>query len=227
MATNFSELPIIDLSAIKHWDKSDVTEDIKSLAEQFRTVFETVGFAYIINHGVQFKHEQIEQLSRQFFNLDHDVKRSLAKRTFHPSNSNTYRGYFPVQENDDSYKEGFEVGPHETDVKGRGQFDKFLLLEKNVWPDEGLAPKFKQNMKLYYQQVMQLCDKLMALIAIGLQLDVDYFVKYFDETVSTLRLLHYPTRPQVNQVNGHDEVKLSCASHTDSGILTILYQVSG
>ena len=36
---------------------------------------------------------------------------TVAKKTFQPENSNTYRGYFPAQPRSDNLKEEFEIGP--------------------------------------------------------------------------------------------------------------------
>lgn len=72
----------------------------------------------------------------------------------------------------------------------------------------------------------------------------DFFDPYLTDSLSTLRLLHYPpcettttTTPSNNTYSSRDDtntpppepsdpVKLSCTPHTDSGILTLLHQDS-
>jgi len=104
MATDFTELPIIDLSIL---GADNATKDeLKVLAKKVREIFETVGFAYLINHEVSVKHTQIFELGKRFFDLPTSNKMKLAKKTFVRSNENTYRSYFPLQKGDSSYKEG-------------------------------------------------------------------------------------------------------------------------
>lgn len=103
MATDFTKLPIIDLCILK---KNATKDELKVLAKQVRDIFETVGFAYIINHQVSVKHSKILELAKTFFDLPTSSKLKLAKKTFVGSNENTYRGYFPIQKGDSSYKEG-------------------------------------------------------------------------------------------------------------------------
>ena len=215
MATNFSSLPIIDLDTVKNWSGQEVTDEIIKLSSYIRQVFQTVGFGYIVNHGVSYSHDDILRMCKEFFSIDIEAKMALAKRSFVPTNGNTYRGYFPVQQGDDSYKEGFEIGQIEQSG-GTDLNKKFNLLEANVWPKshDGL----KRSMQNYYQECLALGDKLMRLIALAFDLDVNFFRPYFDHSISTLRFLHYPSR----DANGQQ--LLSCAAHTDSGILTILYQ---
>ena len=66
--------------------------------------------------------------------------------------------------------------------------------------------------------------KFLQLIAIGLGLPENYFYHLFvPETLSTLRLLHYPQRdfetPAVAIENGQVVV---CETHIDSGFVTLL-----
>lgn len=218
MTTDFKQLPAVDLSPINSWTVDDnVTPAISHLASQLRTVFETTGFAYIVNHGVQHDHQAINSMARNFFQMLLEKKMSVAVKSANPNNKNTYRGYFPTHDNADSFKEGFEIGPFEAnDGKARTPTPKINLLEVNVWPLD--SDDLQKQLKSYYTQCRKLGEKIMALVAIGFQLDKNYFQQHFNDTISTLRILHYPQRAT------SDASMLSCSSHTDSGILTILYQ---
>jgi isopenicillin N synthase-like dioxygenase len=104
MSTDFTKLPIIDLSIL---GKTNATEEeLKSLAKEVRKICETVGFAYLINYESSVKHSKIFEVVKRFFDLPISSKMKVAKKTFVPSNQNTYRGYFPLQKGDSSYKEG-------------------------------------------------------------------------------------------------------------------------
>lgn len=104
MSTAFDRLPIIDLAPLQNPHVSQ--EKLQELAATVRHTFETVGFAYLVNHNVNLNHKELFDTAKEFFSMPQEEKSRLAKKTFVPENSNTYRGYFPVQKNDTSYKEG-------------------------------------------------------------------------------------------------------------------------
>jgi len=90
MTTTFSSLPIIDLEALKG-PKSSAA--FTKLSQQLYNAFTTTGFAYLINTPLTFDHEEIFNLTREFFALPLDQKMKLAKQSLRPGHSNTYRGY--------------------------------------------------------------------------------------------------------------------------------------
>lgn len=93
MTTNFTSLPVIDLaplSAVKDGEFSAV--DVASIGRRLCDVFETVGFAYLVNSPLSFSHDEVFGLAREFFDLSQEEKMGVAKRTFRPDNDNTYRG---------------------------------------------------------------------------------------------------------------------------------------
>ncbi|KAH8552675.1 2OG-Fe(II) oxygenase [Umbelopsis sp. PMI_123] len=223
MSTAFESLPIIDLAPLQ--DPQVKPEALKELAATIRNTFETVGFAYLVNHNVNLNHKELFDNTREFFALPQEEKLRLAKKTFVPTNTNTYRGYFPVQKNDTSYKEGFEVGPSVSGdalVQSQG---KFNLQEENVWPNN--QSEFRRKTEVYYEGCTKLGNQLMRLVAISFGLSEDYFEPLFDPTASTLRYLHYPARDvkvEESAANDDDDALLSCSKHTDSGIVTLLCQ---
>ena len=66
--------------------------DVGSIGQQLRDVFETVGFAYLVNCPLSFSHDEVFTLAREFFDLPPEEKMAMAKRSFQPQNQNTYRG---------------------------------------------------------------------------------------------------------------------------------------
>ncbi|CAM0138569.1 hypothetical protein VKS41_007190 [Umbelopsis sp. WA50703] len=223
MSTAFEKLPIIDLAPLQ--DPQVSKESLHELAATVRHTFETVGFAYLINHGVNLNHKELFDTAKEFFSLPQEQKNRIAKKTFVPTNSNTYRGYFPVQKNDTSYKEGFEVGASAASEKFFQKPGKFDLQEGNVWPEN--QDKFKNKTEAYYDGCTKLGNKLMGLVAISFGLQDDYFEPLFNPTLSTLRYLHYPARTvkaEESASNDDDDALLSCSKHTDSGIVTLLCQ---
>jgi len=137
----------------------------------------------------------------------------LQKKRFNGANLNSYRGYFPVQEEAvTSYKEGIDLGP----IRFDDQKDfSHPFFEPNLWPSDSNWKRFAVE---YFDSLFQLGSHLMSLLALGLGMSSDYFDDKFSQTISTLRFLHYPLRE--TQIDS----KLSCSEHCDSGILTLLYQ---
>ncbi|KAK3707539.1 hypothetical protein LTR37_012034 [Vermiconidia calcicola] len=223
MATSFSSLPIVDLSLLSSISPS--TSDLKRLSTQLYDVFATTGFAYLTNAPLSFTHGDVFTLASKFFRMTEARKMQLAKKTFVKGNKNTYRGYFPPQSGQkDNLKEGFEVGPSHTLVQTHSRSNqKFNLAEPNVWPAANAFPNGKARLEQLHTELQSLSSTLLSLLAISLGKQADFFSSYLSDSLSTLRLLHYPPQPSAAE-SGADEVKLCCTPHTDSGILTLLHQ---
>lgn len=226
MTTSFATLPIVDLSALS--TPSPSTQDLEALSKQLYDVFATTGFAYLTHAPLSFNHEDVFKLSADFFGLSDAEKAKLAKKTFVPSNRNTYRGYFPPQPGQqDNLKEGFEIGPAQTTPTSKGAGRKFNLAESNVWPPEPVFENGRDRLERFYSELQALSSSLLSLLAVSLGKPADFFSNYLMDSLSTLRLLHYP--PQASRQTGDSptvsqKVKLCCTPHTDSGILTLLHQ---
>lgn len=91
MATAFSSLPIVDLSALKHDNPG--SEALADLSGHLHNVFATTGFAYLVNSPLSFSPEDVFGMASEFFSLPEESKMSVAKRSFNMENRNTYRGY--------------------------------------------------------------------------------------------------------------------------------------
>ena len=104
---------------------------------------------------------------------------------------------------------------------------RFNLAEPNIWPDPDIFPNRAKLEKLY-DELQSLASSLLSLLAISLDKPADFFSPYLEDSLSTLRLLHYPIVPRRTDSglgsSPEPEVKLSCTPHTDSGILTLLHQ---
>lgn len=105
---------------------------------------------------------------------------------------------------------------------------KFNLAEANVWPEKEMLPA-RPKLETLYVELQMLASKLLSLLAVSLGKPTDFFASYLEDSLSTLRLLHYPAVESTASGSGtsvSDTVKLSCTPHTDSGILTLLHQDS-
>ncbi|KAJ4390883.1 hypothetical protein N0V93_004482 [Gnomoniopsis smithogilvyi] len=236
MATDFSALPIVDLSPLSNANTSRQT--LNDLSTELDRVFRTTGFAYLTNPPLSFCHEDVFGLAHEFFSLPVDEKMKAATKMFvgyGASHQNTYRGYFPPQSgNPDNLKEGFEIGPgkHEdsdllrTTQHARVKTPTIQLNEANVWPSPKVFPrKSKKELEQLYRELQTLSRQLLSLLAVALG-ESEYIFEdegWMNNSISTLRLLHYPPQPGAQRARDNG-VKLCCTPHTDSGILTLLHQ---
>lgn len=90
----------------------------------------------------------------------------------------------------------------------------------NVWPDD--MPGFRETVLAYYAAMDSLVARLLPIYARALDLPADFFQGAFKQSMSTLRLTHYPAMDYGSESFG-------IAPHTDSSFITLLAQnkVSG
>jgi isopenicillin N synthase-like dioxygenase len=127
--------------------------------------------------------------------------------------------YFPAQPGTDNLKEGFEIGPPTTLPTSSSSplvNQNFDLAEPNVFPASN--PAFRSRCEVLHNELQTLSKQLLSLLAVSLGKPSTFFDHYLTDSLSTLRLLHYPPVPAAR----HQE--LICTPHTDSGIITLLHQ---
>ena len=95
-------------------------------------------------------------------------------------------------------------------------------------------PGWRNSVARYYHAMVRASQALMRSIARGLGLQEHFFDEAFDRGLSTLRLLHYPPRTDIEEAaeadrdvwvthQGH-RYYVTGAPHVDSGFLTLLAQ---
>lgn len=167
------------------------------------------------------------------FSLPDQELRKLWRWNFDPARPNVYRGWFPLQDGGATYKEGIDMGP---DIAfGPSVVDPSdPLREATPLPRDDVLPGWREAVRDYYLAMDRLARLLMQSIARGLGLAADIFDPAFDNGISTLRLLHYPIRPDSSLAGADPQVawvdvqgvrrhSLSHA-HVDSGFMTLLAQ---
>jgi len=167
------------------------------------------------------------------FALPEPEIRRLWRWNFDPSRPNVYRGWFPLQDGVATYKQGIDMGP---DVAfGPSVVDPSdPLREATPLPPEDVMPGWRQAVKNYYLAMDRLSKVLMRSIARGLGLAPDTFDSAFEGGISTLRLLHYPVRPESSLIGADpQEVWVQdrgvrrytlARAHEDTGFMTLLAQ---
>jgi len=87
----------------------------------------------------------------------------------------------------------------------------------NVWPDESVLPAFRRRALDYADAMDTFARRMLAPLAVALDLPAQWFDEAFSESQFTLRLSHYPpVQAAANQ--------FGIAPHTDSSFMTYLAQ---
>lgn len=180
------------------------------------------GFFQIKGHGVDASlQEQVFKVSKEFFSLPTSEKQKVGK------DLNTWnRGYEMIGAQileagtNPELKEGFYIG--QEIPKTHPYFvGKKLNSGPNVWPETmPNVENFKNTSMAYYGQTVNLAAQLLQALALSLDLEENYFEKFMDGVVATMRLLHYPPQPP----DCDEKLTRGIGSHTDFGAITLLLQ---
>ena len=207
-------LPIIDLSTVSS------SEDRKAIGKQLVASVETIGFFYVVGHGVNpTLMKNAFDSSRDFFSLTEDQKQTIAvnqaQRGWMRKGLTRLEGSASADIKEVFFW-GREVSENDPDV-----LQKLPLVSPNQWPERFL-PNFKANILEYYQAVMVLGSSLLECIAFGLDQSPEVFREKYTKPLGRGQLVYYPPI-STNELACNS---YSAAPHTDFGVLTILLQDS-
>ena len=192
--------------------------ELERLGRQLRHAFEHVGFYYLRGHDVpeSLIAAMFEQ-ARRFHALPLDRKLEVRINEHNI-------GYMPIggslartskvnNNTKPSVNEAIffrrERTPDDPDVIAGTK-----LRGLNQWP-AGL-PEFRDTVLTYMTAMERLCQRLVPIYAVALDLPPNYFDTMFARGNMIQRLSHYPPRAS------YDENEFSIAPHTDSGFMTLL-----
>ena len=204
------QIPKIDISEIEYKEFS------RTLLQDFFSAYNTYGFGYIINHGIEKTLiEQLFQVSKQFHSQPLSEKMRVAL-------DHNHRGYIAINTSTD-------VNSKLADVKKPNQSESFMMMreDKSELPDVYLSgpnqwPKlenFKEVLEKYTFNMTKLGRNLMRLALLSSGVKDLSVMQSLDTPTIWLRLLHYPPISK----NSPSDLYGS-APHTDFGCLTILAQ---
>lgn len=206
----FSHIPIIDVR--------DLIADgpgKSAVARQLGQACRESGFFYIVGHGVDAGlQSRLQDQSRQFFAQDVDTKMRIRMAL----GGHAWRGYFRVGDELTSgqpdQKEGLYFGqelPAEHPLVKAGT----PLHGPNLFPAE--LPELRQTVLEYMDALTRLGHRLMAGLALSLNLPEVYFAEHCTgEPLTLFRIFSYPPP--------RDPMLWGVGEHTDYGLLTILLQ---
>ena len=225
-----SSLPVIDVSSLFSSGGADRTRTDEAILRAAAAP----GFFLARNfpRRVPVDRESRLELLR-LFDLPQSRIRPLWRKKFDPSHANVYRGWFPLQVGFLTSKEGIDMGPdvaYGSSVVRAGD----PLQEPTPLPGDEALPGWREAVGNYYRGMVETSQALMHSIARSLHLPEYFFDEAFDRGLSTLRLIRYPPRTDVERAAERDpsvwvmhEGKrhyVTGAPHVDSGFLTLLAQ---
>jgi isopenicillin N synthase-like dioxygenase len=224
-----TRIPIIDISALFGGDAEKIARTDKEIAE---AAFD-IGFMVVTGHPTELKvgpGERREML--KLFDLPMAVQRPCWKRNFAPENANLYRGWFPLESSKARNREGFEIGPDILRVLPEDGTDDLLYEPTPLPPEEHLPTGWRQIAAQYYRGAETVGEHILGSVSRSLGIDESIFKDAFEDGISTLRLLHYPKRPDDAVLtadvaarfveHGGRRYEQVAGAHVDSGLLTVL-----
>jgi isopenicillin N synthase-like dioxygenase len=204
-------IPIIDLKPLLSGGEAGR----KAVADQIGEACRGIGFFYVTGHGVPAElREDVFAVAAKFFESPEADKR---KALYSADSGN--RGYIPMKgESLDptkapDLKEAFNIGldlaPDDPEIVGKAMFRAL-----NLWPE---MSGFRETMLAYFDAVWTLGRALHEAFATDLGIETGFFQDKLDRPLATLRLLHYPARP-----DDVEQGQLGAGEHTDYGCVTLL-----
>jgi len=212
-------IPLIDFSKFR---SATSQAEKKQTADEIVSAFKESGFIYIGNHGIPTATvKNVFTKSAEFFRLPVEVKDKL--RWEDPRSNRGYVAFgrervtqatdaaeiAALRSKAPDFKETMEIGRDWDSVW------------KNQWPRESDLPQFKQTMLDFFKKCHDLHVEVLRSIAVGLDLEENFFDKKVDQQCHNMRLLSYPS---IKRELLESEGQARAGSHSDYGTLTLLFQ---
>jgi isopenicillin N synthase-like dioxygenase len=194
------------------------TDENIALGKKLIRAFRTDGLLQIeADQEVVNLYESAYKESKNFF-----ANNSLQKKEEF-INDSTYSGYIGSgDEATDGKLDGSEIFTVTPDIDPN---DKRV---KANWPCHGPVPwpsdEYKNAIKNHMSSVGKIGDNLLKLIALGLDLDINYFYNLAQNGWHHMRVLRFPAANVVDSEKAGKKITRGIGSHTDYGLLVIASQ---
>ncbi|MEN7549929.1 2-oxoglutarate and iron-dependent oxygenase domain-containing protein [Rapidithrix thailandica] len=180
------------------------------LAKEMINAWRTDGiFQVEINKFVSQKTQAAFDASRRFFRLPMALKSQCISDL-------SYAGY---------------IASGEEITAGKADFSEIFTVCRDIpcndprvrekWPCHGPVPwpdeRYQESMKAYMEEAGAIGEKLLQLVALGLQLDINHFTTLTDGGWHHMRVLRFPEESSKKSTRG-------IGAHTDYGLLVIAAQ---
>ncbi|HHB80132.1 MAG TPA: isopenicillin N synthase family oxygenase, partial [Aliiroseovarius sp.] len=156
----FSSIPLLDGSALAEG------RNLRALARDFADAYGNVGFAYLVNHGVD------DALVQDVFAANRSFHAQPLAAKMRVALDQNHRGYIPLNTSTDvNSRLATVTKPNQSESfmmmrEDATTDDKVYLSGPNQWPD---LPGFRATLTAYHDQLAQLGHRLLqvALLAMG------------------------------------------------------------
>ncbi|KAF9791871.1 Clavaminate synthase-like protein [Thelephora terrestris] len=213
-----SGIPIVDFANFGSLSFAQRRETARQVVDGFKST----GFVYLGNHGISEKVvQEAFKRSDEFFQLPFEKKQALAWEDPRSNRGYVQLGRERVTNSQDEteiarlrasapdYKESMEIGRD------------WSSTWKNMWPHESDVPGFRAFMLEFFQTCHELHVRVMRAVALGLDLQENFFQDKINAQDHNLRLLHYPA---IKTDLLHNDGQARAGAHTDYGTVTLLFQ---
>ncbi|MBC8411317.1 MAG: isopenicillin N synthase family oxygenase [Rhodobacteraceae bacterium] len=219
-------IPVIDASMFAHDKHEQLDKDIGNAARN-------LGFLILTNLP-SFEPEELEKKITAVFELETNDQYKLMKQSSNSANPNRYRGMFFSNSGTTSSERprGYEIGPDICyPLHKNNEVD--ILREATPFPDVEKLPEWKDAAAKWFKTVQRLGIKILASLARSNGFEESSFAIDEANSISTMRILHYPTfdfEEKLNEINyplvNHRQKNFvqTTGGHVDSGLITLLYQ---
>jgi isopenicillin N synthase-like dioxygenase len=204
-----SSIPVIDLGLGSSTSADTASIARRDVVAEVERACREVGFFVAVGHGIEPQLiEDLRHVGLSFFDLDEETKLAYTPPIGSGSAGYVRSEALSFSRGDASppdLKESFTIHP----VGRPGRPDT------NRWPKEVLG--FEAVTTRYYAEMERLAGRVMEIFAEALGLPTDFFAPKIDQSLSAVRMLHYPPL-EVPPLPG----QLRAGAHTDFGSLTLL-----
>ncbi|KAF2219388.1 putative isopenicillin N synthetase [Elsinoe ampelina] len=198
-------LPLIDVARIY----SDNLEDRKAVAEEIREASRTIGFFYIVNHGIDMKQANaVLDQAKEFFAQPNEKKMEVCTDLI----PEEFCGYHPMEHyniNGSARRDLHEAYNWNYSPAKDPDFPDSSLPEINLWPEN--MPEFQTTLCQYQTNMIRLARRMTRTFALALHMPEDYFDPHIIRPEAGLRILHYPeqtaSRDDQNGIGAHTDVE--------------------
>ncbi|XP_046543306.1 proline hydroxylase buaE-like isoform X1 [Haliotis rubra] len=208
-----SAIPIVDFQkyGLNVTDPKSVTSDVlETTAEEIYDAFSTIGFLYLINHGIeQRKVDAMFAVSKSFFDQPMEEKMKFLQ-----NHQDCFHGYIALES---------EKGNIKNPVADFKEAFNFTAKDDGAWLAD--LPEFKSTTFPFFDDVIQLSERVLDVLSIGLKLQDRNFLRDCHRQMgrkgntTTLRSNYYP--PLTGPVKPG---QARFGQHTDYGTITLLFQ---
>ncbi|KAB1214758.1 hypothetical protein CJ030_MR5G017501 [Morella rubra] len=205
MATDFTSIPIIDISPLlAKCDDPKMEEDpgVYAVVRQLDQACREAGFFYVKGHGIPDSLiREVKNVAHKFFELPYEEKVKIKM-----SAASGFRGYQRIGENI---------------TKGIPDMHEAIDCYKEV--KEGMYGELANQWK---DATNDLSRKILRGIALALGGSPDEFEgERAGDAFWVMRILGYPGVPTANCLDPGNDI--GCGAHTDYGLLTLVNQDEG